>query len=87
MGFFMGIKTEELLKRIDIPRQKLYYLEQKGYIKPQKIVIGEKNFREYSDEDIKKVECIWKYLKNGFKYRVAHEKALEELGGQHAHNA
>ena len=75
----MGIKTPELLKIIDIPRQKLYYLEQKGYIKPQKITIGEKSFREYSDEDVKRIECIWKYLKKGFKYRVAHEKAQEEL--------
>ncbi|MBI3399280.1 MAG: MerR family transcriptional regulator [Deltaproteobacteria bacterium] len=77
----MHIKTPELLKKIDIPRQKLYYLEQKGYIKPQKIIIGEKSFREYSDEDIKKIECLWKYLKKGFKYRVAYEKALEELSG------
>ncbi len=75
----MGIKTPELLRMIDIPRQKLYYLEQKGYIKPHKIVVGEKNFREYSEEDVKKIEFIWKYLNKGFKYRVAHEKAHEEL--------
>lgn len=75
----MGIKTPELLKMIDIPRQKLYYLEQKGYIKPQKIIIGEKGFREYSEEDARRIACIWKYLKKGFKYRVAHEKAEEEL--------
>lgn len=75
----MGMKTPELLKMIDIPRQKLYYLEQKGYINPHKIVVGEKNFREYSEEDVKKIECMWKYLKKGFKYRVAREKAHEEL--------
>jgi DNA-binding transcriptional MerR regulator len=77
----MGIRTPELLRKIDIPRQKLYYLEQKGYIKPQKTVIGDKEFREYTDEDVKKVECIWKYLKKGFKYKVAYEKAMEELAG------
>ena len=80
-GGWMVMKTPEILKKIDIPRQKLYYLEQNGYIKPQKTVIGEKSFREYSNEDVKKVECIWQYLKKGFKYRVAHEKALEELSG------
>jgi DNA-binding transcriptional MerR regulator len=77
----MGIRTPELLRKIDIPRQKLYYLEQKGYIKPQKTVIGEKEFREYTEEDAKKVELIWKYLKRGFKYKVAYEKAMEELAG------
>lgn len=75
----MGLRTPELLAKIDIPRQKLYYLEQKGFIKPQKTVIGEKEFREYSDEDVKKIEYIWKYLKKGFKYKIAYAKAIEEL--------
>ncbi len=75
----VGIRTPELLAKIDIPRQKLYYLEQKGFIRPAKTVIGEKEFREYSDEDVKKVEHIWKYLKKGFKYKIAYEKALEEM--------
>ncbi len=75
----MAISTQELLSRIDIPRQKLYYLEQKGFISPKKRQIGEKEFREYSDADLVKVEFIWKYLKKGFKYRVAYEKAMEEL--------
>ncbi len=50
----MGIRTPELLAKIDIPRQKLYYLEQKGYIRPAKTVIGEKEFREYSEDDVKR---------------------------------
>ncbi|MEE9613431.1 MAG: MerR family transcriptional regulator [Thermodesulfobacteriota bacterium] len=73
------MRTPELLQKIDIPRQKLYYLEQKGYIKPQKTVIGEKAFRDYTDDDVEKVACIWNYLKKGFKYKVAYEKAMEEL--------
>lgn len=75
----MGIRTPELLAKIDIPRQKLYYLEQKGFITPHKTVIGDKEFREYSDDDVKKVEYIWKYLKKGFKYKMAYEKAMDEL--------
>lgn len=75
----MGIRTPELLTRIDIPRSKLYYLEQKGYIKPKKTLIGEKEFRDYSEEDVKKVEHIWKYLKKGFKYKIAFQKAMDEM--------
>ena len=75
----MSIGTAELLAKIDIPRQKLYYLEQKGYIKPLKAAVGDKEFREYSDEDVKKVECIWKYLKKGFKYKIAYEKAMADI--------
>ena len=73
------MRTPELLAKIDIPRQKLYYLEQKGYIKPQKTVIGDKEFRDYTEEDARKVALIWKYLKKGFKYKIAYEKAIEEL--------
>ena len=75
----VGIRTPELLAKIDIPRQKLYYLEQKGFINPVKTEIGEKEFREYSDEDVLKIEYIWKYLKKGFKYKIAYEKAIEEI--------
>ncbi|MBI5971095.1 MAG: hypothetical protein HY884_08080 [Deltaproteobacteria bacterium] len=67
------------MAKIDIPRQKLYYLEQKGYIKPHKTVIGDKEFREYSDEDVKKIELIWKHLKKGFKYKIAFANAMDEL--------
>ena len=75
----MSIGTAELLARIDIPRQKLYYLEQKGYITPLKAAVGDKEFREYSDEDVKKVEYIWKYLKKGFKYKIAYAKAMADI--------
>jgi len=30
------MQTSDVLKKINIPRHKLYYLEQKGYINPKK---------------------------------------------------
>jgi hypothetical protein len=41
--------------------------------------MGELETREYSDEDFKKLELIWKYLQSGFKHKIAYEKAMEEL--------
>ena len=73
------ISTAELLQTIDIPRNKLYYLEQKGYISPQKKVVGEKEYRLYSAEDAQKISLIWRHLKRGLRYRVAYQLALEEL--------
>jgi DNA-binding transcriptional MerR regulator len=73
------IRTSDILKKLNIPRHKLYYLEQKGYIKPKRIPMGELETREYSDEDFRKLELIWKYLQSGFKHKIAYEKALEEL--------
>jgi hypothetical protein len=73
------MKTAEILKKIDIPRHKLYYLEQKGYISPKRIPMGDLEAREYSEEDILKIKLIWKYLKRGFKHKMAYQKAIAEM--------
>ena len=75
----ISMTTEELRGEIPIPLNKLYYLEQKGYINPKKRLVGEKEFRDYTTDDAEKIRTIWKYLQRGFRYRVAHEKALAEL--------
>jgi DNA-binding transcriptional MerR regulator len=77
------MKTNELLQKVDIPRHKLYYLEQKGYITPKRIPMGDLEAREFSEADVRLVAMIWKYLKQGFKHKVAHQKALDELEGRH----
>lgn len=76
------MKTSELLQRVDIPRHKLYYLEQKGYVKPGRVPMGDLEAREYSSEDVEKIRVIWKYLKKGFRHKVAYQKAMEELNGR-----
>jgi DNA-binding transcriptional MerR regulator len=75
------MRTSDILSRIDIPRHKLYYLEQKGYIRPKRLPMGDLEVREYTEEDVEKIRTIWKYLKRGFKHKIAHEKAIEELKG------
>ena len=77
------MKTNELLQQVDIPRHKLYYLEQKGYVTPRRIPMGDLEAREFSEADVRLVAAIWKYLKQGFKHKVAHQKALDELEGRH----
>lgn len=74
------MKTSDILRSIGIPRHKLYYLEQKGYVTPKKIPIGDLEAREYTDEDALKIKLIWKYLRKGFKHKIAYQKAMEELG-------
>ncbi len=73
------MKTSDILQAIDIPRHKLYYLEQKGYVVPKRIPMGDLEAREYTDKDAMKIKLIWKYLRKGFKHKVAYEKAMEEL--------
>ncbi len=73
------MRTSDVLKKLNIPRHKLYYLEQKGYIKPKRIPMGELEAREYSDEEFRKLQLIWKYLQSGFKHKIAYQKAMEDL--------
>lgn len=73
------MRTHEVLQAVGIPRERLYCLERKRYITPARIEVGEKQFREYSDEDVAKVRVMWRYLQAGYRYNVAHEKALAEF--------
>jgi hypothetical protein len=41
--------------------------------------MGDLESREYSEEDILKIKLIWKYLKRGFKHKMAYQKAIEEM--------
>jgi DNA-binding transcriptional MerR regulator len=74
------MNTSDVIKKTGIPRQKLYYLEQKGYISPKKTHVGEKAFREFDEIDVQLIHWIWTYLKDGFRYRIAYEKALKKIG-------
>ena len=80
------MRTAEILEQIDIPRHKLYYLEQKGYVTPRRVPMGDLEAREYNDEDVMKIRFIWKYLKKGFKHKVAHEKAINEINADAMQN-
>jgi DNA-binding transcriptional MerR regulator len=75
------MRTSEILDKIKIPRHKLYYLEQKGYIAPKRIPMGDLESRDYSKEDYLKIQAIWKYLQKGYKHRSAYEQAMKELNG------
>ena len=75
------MKTSEIISKIDIPRHKLYYLEQKGYVRPKRIPMGDLEAREFSKQDFELVKTIWKYLRQGFKHKAAYRMAMGELKG------
>jgi DNA-binding transcriptional MerR regulator len=73
------MKTSEIISKLEIPRHKLYYLEQKGYISPKRIPMGDLEAREYSKQDFERIRAIWKYLQRGYKHKMAYKMASEEL--------
>jgi DNA-binding transcriptional MerR regulator len=72
------MKTAEVVKQTGIPSHKLYYLEIKGYIAPRRTPMGQIEARDYSQEEILKIQRIWKYLKSGYKHKVAYQKAMKK---------
>jgi len=72
----------QVMAQIDgeIARDFIYYLENKGYIDPEKITTPSRKIqrREYSEDDVLKIRLIWGYYEQGFSPRVAYEKALAE---------
>jgi len=79
-GGCLKVITSQVMRKLDIPRHKLYYLEQKGLIRPNKVQVGVREFRVYPPEQVRRAAVLWKYLKAGFKYGAADEKARQELG-------
>ncbi|MBA7644589.1 hypothetical protein ES703_52333 [subsurface metagenome] len=62
-----------------LPVDQLRYLEKKGFVKPTWKKLKIRRVREYPEEEVLKIKLIAKYLDQGFKYEVAHDKALDEL--------
>lgn len=71
--------TGEIVKNIGISHPKLYYLEQKDYIGPKKISITGGEFRNYSEEEVKKIKLIWKHLKQSMCQDVWSLKLWREV--------
>ena len=71
--------TADVVKNTGIGKQRLYYLEQKGFIQPRRVAVGEKEFRYYSALDVEKVRAIKRRLDRGLRYRPAMQQALAEV--------
>lgn len=73
-------RTEEITHDEGVPRQALYYMENKGYIKPNRLRVGRRVLREYSDEDVQLAKLIWElHDKEGLVWDTAYERATAQL--------
>lgn len=63
-----------------LTRDKLYYWERQGYIRPENAKSGKRNYRRYSSLEALKVVYIWRYCQAGFSVKNAVERASHEVG-------
>ncbi len=55
------------------------YLETKGFIKSARVRLVRRKVREYEGTDVRMVQLIIKYRRQGFTWDMAFQKALKEL--------
>ncbi len=69
----------ELAKDTGASVDQIRYLGKKGFVESTWIVLRKRKVRFYSAEEASKVRLIIKYLRQGFRYDIAYEKATEEI--------
>ncbi len=73
------MRIGEIIKDVGIPRSKIYYLEQRGYIKPTRTEKGDIDILDFSEKDFLLIKHMWEYMKEGFRVKIAYKKAKEEV--------
>lgn len=69
----------ELARTAGVSVDELRYMERKGFISPVRTRLKRREVRQYQDTDIRKVQLIIKYRRQGFTWDAAFKKAMQEL--------
>ena len=73
------MRITEVAKQLGILPDEIRWLERKGYIKTKWVVLKNRRVRDYSKKEVRKIELIIKYRRQGFEHGVAYQKAIEEI--------
>jgi DNA-binding transcriptional MerR regulator len=57
----------------------LRYIEKKGFITSGRTRLKRREVRQYQETDVRKIELIIKYRRQGFTWDTAYNKALQEM--------
>ena len=57
--------------------------QERDYIpEPQRVVCGERSYRQFKEEDLEQIKKIKQYLDAGFRLDSAAEKAAADISGE-----
>lgn len=73
------LRITELAKITGASVDELHYLERKGFLNPSRTQLKRRKVRQYQEADIRKVQLIIKYRRQGFTWDVAFQKAMREV--------
>ncbi len=69
----------ELARATGASLDELRYMERKGFVNPSRVRMKQREVRQYQDTDMRKVQLVIKYRRQGFTWDTAFAKALREL--------
>ena len=73
------MRITQVSKLVGATTDEIRYLESKGYIQSRRILLMKRGVRDYAESEVRKIELIIKYRREGFELEAAYQKALEEL--------
>ena len=73
------MRITEVARRCGMSTDQIRYLERKGFIQVDRVQVKKRSVRDYSENDLHRIELIGKYLEQGFKIDVAYQKAMDEI--------
>lgn len=69
------LTSTEVTRKLKISLRQLYYWELKGIIKPRAVVMGSREFKRYTPNDVETLRKIKAFLDEGYTLSRAIEKA------------
>jgi DNA-binding transcriptional MerR regulator len=73
------LRITELARKTGASVDEIRYLEQKKFIQSTKSRLIQREVRIFQDTDIRKIQLIIKYRRQGFTWDAAFQKAQQEL--------
>ncbi len=73
------MRITEFARKTGATTDELRYIEKKGFLFSRRSRLKQREVRQYEDSEIRKIELIIKYRRQGFTWDTAFKKALQEL--------
>ena len=73
------MRITEFARKTGATIDELRYIEKKGFITSGRTRLKRREVRQYQETDVRKIELIIKYRRQGFTWDTAYTKALQEM--------
>ena len=73
------MRITEAAKQTGATTDQIRYLERKGFVRSRWVQPKQRRVRDYSADDLIRIQMIIKHLDQGFRLDVAYQRALDEI--------